>query len=184
MGLSKDDLLWQSFVRDRNAGFEPFYNYFYERLLMFCLGKLKHLDLAENAVADLFIKILAYPKLMEIESPENWIFTLARNYCNTYWSKENRRAQILSAILDPMDKFVERESEIKLDLATLEAIIEKKLKKHEYQIWKLDLAGFSNEEIAKELSLSKKTIANKKTLIRQQLDQVVSEFFQHKGKMA
>lgn len=169
------DLIWSNYIRDKNAGFDALYKMYYESLLSYCMGKLRHLDLAENAVADIFLKVLKFENINQIENPDGWIFTLAKNHCLSYWNKENRRAHILSEVLQPMKDFQSSQIEYKIDLASMEELIEQTLNPQDHQIWRLHVDGFPNGEIGEKMNMSAKTIANKKTMIRNAIHEVLKE---------
>ncbi len=169
------DLVWSTYIRDKDEGFEALYTTYYETLLSYCLGKLRHLDLAENAVADIFIKVLNFDNIEKIENPDGWIFTLAKNYCLTYWNKENRRSQILSEVLAPAETFESHQVDQEIDLQKMEELIRKNLNEQDLTIWQLHIDGFANNEIAEKTNLSIKTVANKKTMIRTSIRELIEK---------
>ncbi len=172
---AKIDLVWSNYIRDKNKGFDALYAMYHETLLSYCLGKLRHLDLAENAVADIFMKVLKYNNISKIENPDGWIFTLAKNHCLSYWNKENRRSQILSEVLTPSQSFEPHRVDGKIDFQTMKSLIEETLSKQELKIWQLHLEGFVNHEIAEKIDLNLKTVANKKTMIRNAIKDAIEK---------
>lgn len=160
------NLAWSNYIKDRDEGFEELYNLYYETLLSYCLGKLRHLDLAENAVADVFIKVLRFENIEEIKNPDGWIFTLVKNHCLSYWNKQNRRTQILAEVLSPSLNLISQQIELQIDVVAIEDLIKERLDKKDFLIWQFHLDGFANDEIAEKVGLSSKTISNRKTIIR------------------
>ena len=169
------DLIWSAYVKNKKRGFDGLYASYYEQLLVYCMGKLRHLDLAEDAVAEIFIKILSFEKPETIESPNKWIFTLAKNHCLSYWNKLNRRDHILSEILPPSKQFRTYQMDDRIDLKTIQQLISDTLDEDESKIWNFALEGFSNSEIAEKLAITAKTVANKKSMIRDKLKEVLKE---------
>ncbi|MBV6644634.1 MAG: RNA polymerase sigma factor [Cyclobacteriaceae bacterium] len=170
------DLLWKRLVdKDKNA-IEAIYKAYHAPLFAYCLGKLKQVDLAENAVADIFIKIIEFPDHSTIQVPENWIYTLARNVCNTHWNKQNRRARILDEIKSMFSVTDKNFAEDRIDLSIIDRIIKKSLKERDYQIWRLYGEGYDNREIGKRLSMNEKTVANRKANLKLQLKRVLEEY--------
>lgn len=176
--MAKDDsidLIWSAFVRDKKRGFDGLYAAYYEQILVYCMGKLRHLDLAEDAVAEIFIKILKFDQPETIERPNQWIFTLAKNHCLSYWNKTNRRDHILSEILPPSGQFRAYNMSVNIDLQTMQKLIDDTLEEDESKIWHFALDGFSNGEIAEKLMITAKTVANKKSMIREKLKEVLKD---------
>ena len=136
------DKVWENFLKDREQGFSDLYESYYEQLLMYCLGKLRHLDLAENAVSDIFIKVFKFKNPETIENPEGWIFTLAKNHCLSHWNKENRRSQILAEILPPSDHFLTTSINQFVDTEIIEKLITESLSESDKSIWDLPIRLF------------------------------------------
>lgn len=172
MGTGRTDLVWHAFLNDRKAGFKALYEKYYDALLAYCISKLKQLDIAENAVAEIFIKLYTFERPEEVEQPENWIFTIARNYCLGYLTKEKNRNQINGQLFKSMSQAEGAQADQKLDEEIIEQQIRAQLNEINQEIWWLDTQGFSNKEIAEETGIHEKTIANRKSEIRKQIRSV------------
>lgn len=166
MGTAKTDLVWCSFLKNRRKGFNALYEKYYDTLLAYALGKLKRFDLAENAVAEIFIKLYTYERLDEVEQPENWMFTIARNYCLGYVNKENNRKQINDQLFSAASKIQEPQADHLVDEEIINEKIRSTLSEINQEIWTLDVKGFTNQEIAQQTGVSEKTVANRKSEIR------------------
>ncbi|MDW3194432.1 MAG: sigma-70 family RNA polymerase sigma factor [Cytophagales bacterium] len=166
MCAAKTDLVWRSFLKNRRKGFRALYEKYYDALLSYAISKLKQMDLAENAVAEIFIKLYTYDRLDEVEQPENWMFTIARNYCLGYVSKENNRKQINDQLFSNASHVQDAQADHLIDKEILHHQIQHALSEINQEIWKMDTQGFNNQEIASRTGISEKTVANRKTEIR------------------
>lgn len=166
MGTAKTDLVWRSFLKNRRKGFRALYEKYYDALLAYAISKLKQLDIAENAVAEIFIKVYTYEKLEEVEQPENWIFTIARNYCLGYINKEGNRKQIKDQLYNDSSMVQEAQADHLIDQEIINHQIRSGLNEINQEIWILDSKGFTNKEIAEQTGITEKTVANRKSEIR------------------
>ncbi len=166
MGTAKTDLVWRSFLSNRRKGFRALYDKYYDALLAYAMSKLKQFDLAENAVAEIFIKLYTYEQIEEVEQPENWIFTIARNYCLGYVNKENNRRQINDQLFSTKTQLQHAQADHFIDQEIIKKEIRTILNEVNQEIWSMDTQGFSNKEIAIQTGMSEKTVANRKSEIR------------------
>ncbi|MEL7148090.1 MAG: LuxR C-terminal-related transcriptional regulator, partial [Bacteroidota bacterium] len=61
------------------------------------------------------------------------------------------------------------EAELQMNSADLQARCKALLDDKEYSIWHYGVEGYNDEEIARKLDLSPKTVANKKSMIKKRL---------------
>lgn len=173
---------WKEFVSGHPAAFRPIYDHFFQPVFAYCLGKLKQRDQAENATADIFIRVLQYKKLEEVELPENWIFTIARNICLNHLNKGNRRLRIFEEISWQFETVQQAACGQTLDLAYVDEQIRESLKLVDYQIWLLHAEGYDNREIARRLSKNEKTVANRKVEILRKVSAITEKILGVNGK--
>ncbi len=167
--------LWNRYASGDDSAFEQIFELYYPMLFSFALGILKQPDLAENAVADAFTKIIEYPEKSKIETPESWFFTITRNHCLSYWRKRNRRAGILNNIRSQFESNVYPDAEFTLDKSLITNLLESRLNKRDFAIWELSNQGYDNAEIAEALGITKKTVGNRKSLIKTDLTALIAE---------
>ena len=176
------DFVWKRFCDGDQSAFDALYHHYYRRLFAYCLGKLKEIELTENMVADIFIKLLEQPNVAEIKQLENWLFTVARNACNSYWSKHNRRSEILEEIGDAFQLYEAPRVLEEIDMATFDELIKAELKESDYILWKLSFEGYANHEIAERLGMTEKTTANRKALLKGTLRSLLNKHLVQAGK--
>ena len=166
---------------DRLA-FDEFYDLYFKSIFAFCLGKIREKEEAENAAADTFVRIYQYPDVGQIENPENWIFTVAKNICLNYLNKKNRRAKILDEISWKFDKLERQAAGQNLDVQFFDDRFKEALKPSDYQIWKLHEQGHDNKSISSQLGKNEKTVANRKVEIIKAVKQIVEIHLDKNGK--
>lgn len=161
--------LWESHIHGDMSRFNQYYLPCHKRLTMFCLGKLKDLELAENAASDTLVKLMQQESPEEIRDIESWLFTVARNQCLTYLNKENNRRDIRDKLQVTWTKEQRPEGEDALGLQDMQSVISSTLSEKDHKIWTLHLEGFRNEEIAEQMGMPEKTVANRKSEARRKL---------------
>lgn len=157
---------WKRYVEGDKEAFGDVYDHYHRVLTLYCLGKLKDLEQAENAASDCMVKLLQQRRPEQIEHLDHWIFTVAKNLCNTHWSKSNRRGVILQHVGALQKTHHQSEATNRLNAEDLERLLISILDEDKYSIWKLHEEGYDNEEIANKLGIKPKTVANKKSEAR------------------
>lgn len=153
--------------------FSKYYLPCHKGLVMYCLGMLKELELAENAASDTLIKFWNYPKIEEIRDVRTWLFVAAKNHCLNYLNKTQRRREIRKEIAVKLDRVQASEGESRLMAENISKIIRRTLNEKELHIWQLHQEGFNNQEIAARLEMKEKTVANLKAMSRKKLQQAL-----------
>ncbi len=168
-------ILWRRYTSGDQKSFKQIFETLYPSLFSYALRLLKQPDLAENAVSDTFTKIIQYPNKNEIDSPERWFFTIIKNNCISYWRKHNRRNDILTSLSDDLKFNTYPDAEYDLDKSFITGMISNRLNKRDFTIWQLMNEGYDNSEIAKIMEITKKTVGNRKSLIRANLVGILEE---------
>jgi RNA polymerase sigma factor (sigma-70 family) len=167
--------LWERYVQGDKTAFGELYTFYHKSLTAFCLGRLKSRELAENAASETLVKLLQYPTPSEIENFENWLFTVAKNECNTQWATAERRKRLLEKNYE-VKRDHKPEVEQKYSLENIDQIIRDTLEDTDYKIWQLYQQGYDNGEVADILGLNEKTVANRKSTARNQLKSVLKKY--------
>ena len=167
--------LWEKYVQgDRNA-FGMLYSKYHKSLTAYCLGRLKDRVLAENAASDTLMKLLHHTDPGSIDNFESWLFTVAKNECNTYWSTAQRRKELLKRNYE--EEIEHRaEAEDQLSSEAMNQLIKDNLDDTDYRIWQLYRDGYDNEEVGRILSLNEKTVANRKSAARIKLRTILGKY--------
>ena len=105
----------------------------------------------------------------EIENPERWLFTVAKNSCLSLLSQKKRRKEIIDQLKPSIETTAPARGDQKLQREDLEKRIKNILNVKEWQIWQLHQEGYDNREIATQLEITEKTAANLKSIARNKL---------------
>jgi RNA polymerase sigma factor (sigma-70 family) len=167
--------LWERYVLGDKAAFGELYTYYHKSLTAFCMGRLRTIELAENAASETLIRLLQYPRPGEIENFESWLFTVAKNECNTMWATAERRRKLMEANYE-MNEHQLAEVDVKYSAENIDELIRKNLDDIDYKIWQLYQQGYDNHEIAEITGIVEKTVANRKSLARAKLKEVLKEY--------
>ncbi len=167
--------LWEQYVQGDKNAFGRLYTLYHKTLTAYCLGRLKNIELAENAASETLMKLLQYPRPEEINNFESWLFTVAKNECATYWSTSERRKRLLEENYQtPLDQKPEIEEILVAENAG--RLIRESLDDVDYRIWELHQQGYDNREVADLLGMNEKTVANRKSAARNILRNVFKEY--------
>lgn len=162
--------LWVAKQQNKQALFSRYYLPCHKKLTMYCLAILKDLELAENAATDALLKLFEHND-KEIEQPERWLFTVAKNSCLSLLSQKKRRREIVDQLKPTMETTTISGGANQLAEEDLRTRIKTILNEKEWQIWDLHQQGFDNKEIARQLKMTEKTAANLKSMARNKLRQ-------------
>jgi RNA polymerase sigma factor (sigma-70 family) len=167
--------LWKRYLQGDRSAFGELYSYYHKSLTAFCVGRLKDIELAENAASETLMKLLQYERPSEIENFENWLFTVAKNECNTVWSTSERRKKILENNYEIVNSH-NPEAEENLAVENIDQLIKENLDDTDYTIWQLYQQGYDNQEVAEMAGLNEKTVANRKSAARNKLKLALKDF--------
>ena len=170
-----DKALWERYVHGDRDAFGRLYSRYHKSLTAYCLGRLRERELAENAASDTLLKLLHHSNPESIDNFESWLFTVAKNECNTYWSTLERRKELLKK---NYEEEVERRPEVedRFSSESMDQIIRDNLDATDYRIWQLYHEGYDNEEVATMMSLNEKTVANRKSAARTKLKTIFEKY--------
>lgn len=166
---SRLEKAWDIFVSGKKSAFGEVYETLHPRLTLFCLGIIKSMEDAENIASDSLMKLYENEEASSIRNAESWLYTVARNACNTKYTQSSRRSEILDSITDFFRTSTRNLGEEKIEEEELRSKMQSTLTKEELDIWDLHQAGFDNEEIAQKLEMNSKTVANRKSIARKKL---------------
>lgn len=171
--------LWERYVHGDRAAFGELYSFYHKSLTAYCWGRLKNRELAENAASETLVRLLQHPRPAEIENFENWLFTVAKNECNTVWSTAERRKKLLEDNYVTLEEHVPEIDEA-ISIENIDTIIRQSLDEVEFNIWQLYQQGYDNAEIAEITGIQEKTVANRKSVARGKLKKVLTEHYSGK----
>ncbi len=167
--------LWDKHIAGDKKAFGELYNLFHKRLTMYCIGILRDVPMAENAASETLLKLMSHKEPETINNVERWVFGVAKNYCYSYSRWKSRRENSKKELRLLKAGVNHNHGELDMISDDHEAIAKKHLSEHEYRVWALFLNGYTNKEIAEQLEIAAKTIANIKALVRKKLKGVYKD---------
>ncbi len=160
-GIEEQNLIQHLIDGDQTA-FELLFRFYYPGLLIFTKQILFDADEAENIVQDFFVHLWLNRKSIKDSSTlKGYFFTSVKNRALNFLKKRKIKENTIKELkllvesdtLYQPDLFIESELQDKINRAL------KKLPKRTHEIFILSRSkGFSNDEIADMLSLSKRTV--------------------------
>ncbi len=167
MHILTDEELYHFVRNDDRRAYTELYNRFRAPLLDYTLRKINKLDIAEDIVQDVFVKLWINRGHIDLEGHfVGYIYRTLRNAIFDYLSHSEHVQRYLNTVEpltdhgDPTDFKVREES--------LWNIIRQLLNQYSpnaQAIILLRMQGYKNNEIAKILNLSEKTIRNQQSAI-------------------
>ena len=150
------------------SAFDHLFSLYKERLYAFAVGYLKAAEDAQELVQEVFVKVWENRETLdETRSFNSYLFTISKNTILNYFRKKANEQSYIDYIKKNTSLTYNKTEE---DLA-YEELMEKAnrvielLPARQKEIYRLSREqGLSNEEIARQLKISKKTVENQVTL--------------------
>ncbi|MEQ7799665.1 RNA polymerase sigma-70 factor [Pedobacter sp. ASV1-7] len=162
--LKNEDILLEEISKGNEIAFKTIYDNYFNKLSTYIYKLCKSKDATEEIVNDVFLKIwTSKSDLSIVYSFEAYLFTMARNKAIDYLRKLAKNTHLISELTDQI-KNVHNDVEEKLDAEALRMLIDQALsqlsdqKKKIFKMSKED--GYSHDEIAANMQLSKSTVKN------------------------
>lgn len=173
----KEETLIQRLINGDQTAFELLFRFYYPRLVIFASQIVLDHDEAEEIVQDFFVKLWAGRRgIIKSETLKSYFFTSVKNRALNALKREKIservRAELRKMIeadqLYQPDLFVESELQSRIKSAF------EKLPPRTNEVFTLSrFKGFSNDQIAEQLNLSKRTvetqISNALKILREEL---------------
>lgn len=160
--LFADKRLFKEVSEGSERAFQLIFEQFYQRMYSFAVTVVKSPHVAEEIVQEVFIRLWEQRELLaEIKNPKNYIFILIRNQAFNYLraaaNEQKRRQQLWEALQQRAEQ-----AESPLESEEAERFFEKilaKLSRQQQKVFRMSREeGFSHQQIADELNLSKLTV--------------------------
>ena len=162
-------VLWTAKRNNQRQLFSRYYQPCHRKLTLYCMGMLKDIELAENAASDTLLKLYQQGSEIDLDNPERWLFTVAKNKCLSLLSQKKRRREIEDQLKPTMNKTAPAKGDQRLEVEDLKNKIRSILNTKEWAIWNLHQQGYDNKEMAQQLQMTEKTVANLKSIARNKL---------------
>jgi len=158
----EEKILIDRFIEGDKTAFELIFRFYYQGLVIFTKQIVLDIEEAEEIVQDFFVQIwIARKKIKKTSSLKNYFFISVKNRALNFLKKARVEEQTLSEL----KRLIESDMLYNPDLFVISELQEKikkafaKLPPRTREIFQLSRnQGFSNDEIASKLNLSKRTI--------------------------
>jgi RNA polymerase sigma-70 factor (ECF subfamily) len=168
----------EKLAQDDHASFRWLFMHYFPKLKIFIAGLVKSEAIAEELSQDIFVKIWEKRKtLTAVQSFNAYIYRMAKNAVLNHFQheyvKEKYAKQSFSGSAVPADElFQAKETELLIELTVA------KMPAQRRKVFELSRKSqLKNEEIAKKLYLSKKTVENHLTLALREIREALNNFF-------
>lgn len=157
-----DKQLFKEVSEGDERAFQHLFTRYYPRMISFAGMMVKSPYAAEEIVQEVFIRLWEQREVLaEVKSPENFVFIVIRNHTFNYLraaaNEQNRREQLWEALQQRA-----ADETITLEMQEADQFFEKilaKLSPQQQKIFRMSREeGFSHQQIADELHLSKDTV--------------------------
>lgn len=175
--MEKESLLLKKLSNGEEEAFNELFTYYYPKVNQFVFCLIKQANDAEDIVQDLFVKLWIHREVMAgIQSLNAYIYRLARNAVYDYFDHQVVRSQYEFLQEKKEESYTCTDEDFfALELEHLIACVVNKMPRQRQQIYRLSReSGFSNDEIASQLGVSKKTVENHLNLALNDIRQVLS----------
>ncbi|MDD4191756.1 MAG: RNA polymerase sigma-70 factor [Mangrovibacterium sp.] len=154
----KEEILLQRLINSEETAFELLFRFYYPGLVTFASQIVLDPDAAEELVEDFFVKFWSdRKKVKQSGSLKSYFFTCIKNRALNYLKKE----KISKKVLEELRFMIETDRTYQPDLFLQDQVNAafEKLQPRTREIFTLSrFNGLSNDEIAKHLNISKRTV--------------------------
>ena len=162
--LYEEKLLLKEVSKGNEKAFRILYDRYFDRLAAFIFKLCKCETVTEEIVQDIFLKLWINRHLLDqLDCPEAYIFSMARNSSIDYFRRLARETNLISALSAQL-QIANNDIEDRLHAKELRRLIEEavdQLSAQKKKIFKLSKdEGLSHNEIAEVMQLSKSTVKN------------------------
>jgi RNA polymerase sigma-19 factor, ECF subfamily len=157
-------LLLKEVAKGNEKAFRTLYDACFNQLSAYIFKLCKSPAATEEIVQEIFLKLwLNRVALTNVDAPEAYIFSMARNKTIDYLRKLAKETQLITALSIQLQEY-NNNIDDKLNISELQLIIEEALSQlspQKIQIFRLSKQeGLSHDEIANKMQLSKSTVKN------------------------
>ncbi len=158
-----DNQLWDQVKAGNQLAFKQIVDKYQPILLGFILGKINDLSVSEDISQDVWMKV--YQKKEDVNSIRPYLFTVAKNRINDFYRKIHPIKEPYSDGETPTVSDTDSNMILEDQNHEIKSLIDPK----DFEIFSLSVKGYDNEEIAKQLDMNEKTVANRRSIIKKKL---------------
>jgi RNA polymerase sigma-70 factor (family 1) len=158
-------LLLTEIAAGSEAAFKTLFENYQDKLSRYLVRSIKSPEVAEEIVIDIFLKLWMGRELLgEIRNIDGFLYTVAHNKALDFLKSASRNANLQKLVLREMELSQENQADHQLLDHEYQGILHdaiKQLSPQRRQIFTLSREnGYSHDEIARRLNLSRNTVKN------------------------
>lgn len=153
----------QNLSKGSQEAFHSIFETYYSKVFLYTRGFLKNKDDAEDVVQTIFIRLWTHrTSLSNVANFDHYLFTMTHHtMLNFIASKYNMRSYLQTDTLNVLDNHSPQEDLIAKDAQLLVDMVVSQMPSQRQKVYRMSREkGLSNQEIAKILGISKKTVEN------------------------
>jgi len=154
--------LWNDYLSGVESAFTELVLFYEKEVFLYIFSMTEDKSLSQDIEQEVWIKL--YRSNTNIDHFKSYIFRTAKNATIDHIRKQRNTVSLNSAS-------ILADNYNKSDQFEFTEDFEKLLDKKDRELWSLHMEGFNNEEIAKILDSTPKSIANKKSIIKKYLQE-------------
>lgn len=158
----EEEILIQRFINGDQTAFELLFRYYYPGLVTFTCQIVLDRDEAEEIVQDFFVKLWAGRSgIKKSETLKSYFFVSVKNRAFNFLKKEQIREKTFNQLKELVEKDVLYQPDLYVESELQQQIAKamEKLPARTREIFMLNrFKGVSNDEIASQLDISKRTV--------------------------
>lgn len=150
---------------------------YFPKVKYFIFGFVKSSAIAEDLTQDVFVKIWEnFDKITNIEYPNAYIYSIARNEALDFISKKHKEEMLVDNFRLKEESSIEEEYYAK-ELELLVELTVNKMPLQRRKVYEMSrVKGLTNDEIAKNMNISKKTVENHLNIALKKIKRTISYF--------
>ena len=178
--MDKEEQIKQRIARSDKTAFAVAFRAYYSKVYKFILSIVKEECSAEDLAQEVFIKLWSKRKtLSTVQSLDNYLFVISRNISFDYLRKAFRKKRVPMEVLDSVllsyisvEQQNAQDAKSELDYVR-RAVFNMPTKRRDiYLMSRFD--GYSNQDIADIMGISKKTVENQLYLASDEIKKIRS----------
>jgi RNA polymerase sigma-70 factor (ECF subfamily) len=161
----------------KHSAFEEVFTTYFNKVKAFLMGYVKSDADAEELTEDIFVELWQnHAKINPEKSFDAWLFTISRNKALNFLKRKHTTKTIIEVQKPNNLAHSPEEEYIALEKSLLIEMIVEKMPLQRRKIYELRQQGLSNEEIANELSTSKRNVESQISLALKEIKQKLQLF--------
>jgi RNA polymerase sigma-70 factor (ECF subfamily) len=162
--------------KGEHKAFEAAFMSYFDKVKRFIAGLIRSDEDAEDLAQDVFAKIWTERDALDTNlSFQSFLYTMARNAAFNYLKRQSVRTTYANEYVQPEETDTPEEAVFAKEIELLIEMALRRMPEKRSRIYRLSRQqGLSNDEIAKRLTISKKTVENNLSMALNEIRKIIS----------